>query len=82
MAGQKISPATSAISGNFRVPTSGKSPRDQVLWTNAARKTKKTVSGSMKKLVSEDITQERLSWIIECIDEMFSDLDENENDTY
>lgn len=35
----------------------------------------------MKKLLSEDITQERLSWIIECIDEMFSDL-ENENDTY
>jgi hypothetical protein len=43
---------------------------------------KKTVSGSMKKLVSEDITQERLSWLIECVDEMFSDLDENENDTY
>jgi hypothetical protein len=36
----------------------------------------------MKKLVSEDITDEKLSWIIECVDEMFSDLDENENDTY
>ena len=35
----------------------------------------------MKKLVSEDITDEKLSWIIECVDEMFSDLDENENDT-
>jgi len=36
----------------------------------------------MKKLVSEDITEERLNWIIECVDEMFSDLDEHENDTY
>jgi hypothetical protein len=34
----------------------------------------------MKKLVSEDITQEKLSWLIECVDGMFSDLDEN--DTY
>lgn len=34
----------------------------------------------MKKLVSEAITQEKLSWLIECVDEMFSDLDEN--DTY
>ena len=34
----------------------------------------------MKKLVSEDITVEKLSWLIECIDEMFWDLDEN--DTY
>jgi hypothetical protein len=49
---------------------------------NIAQATKKTVSGSMKKLVSEDITQERLSWLIECVDEMFSDLDEKENDTY
>jgi hypothetical protein len=40
------------------------------------------VSGSMKKLVSEDITQEKLSWLIKCVDEMFSDLDETENDTY
>jgi hypothetical protein len=40
------------------------------------------VSGSMKKLVSEDITQEKLRRLIECVDEMFSDLEENENDTY
>jgi hypothetical protein len=33
------------------------------------------VSGSMKKLVFEDITAEKLSWLIECIGEMFSDLD-------
>jgi hypothetical protein len=36
----------------------------------------------MKKLISEDITAEKLSWIIECVDEMFSDPDETENDTY
>ena len=36
----------------------------------------------MKKLISEDITPEKLNWLIECIDEMFSDQDENENDTY
>jgi hypothetical protein len=36
----------------------------------------------MKKLVSEDITQEKLCWLIECVDEMFPELEENENDTY
>lgn len=36
----------------------------------------------MKKMAFEDITEERLSWLIECVDEMFSDPDENENDTY
>jgi hypothetical protein len=36
----------------------------------------------MKKLVSEDITEEKLNWLIECVDEMFLDLEENENDTY
>jgi len=40
------------------------------------------MSGSMKRLISEDITAEKLNWLIECIDEMFSDQDENENDTY
>ena len=49
---------------------------------NPARATIKQVSGSMKNLVYEDITEERLSWLIECVDEMFSDLEENENDTY
>lgn len=42
----------------------------------------KKVSGSMKNLVYEDITEERLSWLIECVDEMFMDMYENENDTY
>jgi len=36
----------------------------------------------MKKMIAEDITPEKLNWLIECIDEMFQDLDENENDTY
>jgi hypothetical protein len=45
--------------------------------TRAAKE--KTVSGPIK-MVFEDITQEKLSWLVECVDEMFSDLDEN--DTY
>lgn len=40
------------------------------------------VSGPVKKLISEDITPERLSWLIEYIDDIFMDQDENENDTY
>jgi hypothetical protein len=32
-------------------------------------------------MLSEDLTRERLSWIIEHVDEMFSDLAENENET-
>ena len=36
----------------------------------------------MKNLVFEDITEEKLSWLIACVDEMFSDLEESENDTY
>jgi len=36
----------------------------------------------MKNLVYDDITEERLSWLIDCVDEMFLDLYENENDTY
>jgi len=32
----------------------------------------------MKMMLSEDLSKERLNWLIEHIDEMFSDLDENE----
>ena len=49
---------------------------------NPAKATKNKVSGSMKNMVYEDITEERLSWLIDCVDEMFMDLYENENDTY
>ena len=42
---------------------------------------KKKVSGSMNKMVFEDITKEKLSWLVACVDEMFSDLDEHDNDT-
>ncbi len=35
----------------------------------------------MNLLAFEDLTEERLSWLVECVDEMFSDLDERENDT-
>jgi len=34
----------------------------------------------MKRMVSEDLTTEKLSWLIECIDEVFPDQDEREND--
>jgi len=40
------------------------------------------VTGPVKRLIAEDITPEKLSWIVEYIDEMFMDQDENENDTY
>ena len=36
----------------------------------------------MKNPASEDITEDHLHWVIECVDEMFADLDEHENDTY
>ncbi|OPX63676.1 MAG: hypothetical protein A4E34_00334 [Methanoregula sp. PtaU1.Bin006] len=53
-----------------------------MVWWRILTRNQKNGSDSMKKLVSEDITTERLSWLIECVDEMFRDLDENENDTY
>jgi hypothetical protein len=34
----------------------------------------------MKMMISEDLSRERLNWLIEHIDEMFSDLDENETE--
>jgi hypothetical protein len=36
---------------------------------------------AMNMMLSEDLTKERLNWLIEHIDEMFSDLDENPNET-
>ncbi len=75
-----ITLVTSAISGILPESMSGKSGKN-ILRGGTARATIKRCQIQMKKLLSEDITQERLSWIIECIDEMFSDL-ENENDTY
>lgn len=35
----------------------------------------------MKMMISEDINRDRLTWVIEQFDEMFSELDENENET-
>jgi hypothetical protein len=35
----------------------------------------------MKMMLSEDLNRERLNWLIEHVDEMFSDMDEDENDT-
>jgi hypothetical protein len=35
----------------------------------------------MNMTISEDLTRERLNWLIEHIDEMFTDMDENLNET-
>jgi hypothetical protein len=75
MAGQTISLTTSAISGTLPEPMSGKSQKHGLRRGTLPEQLQKTVSGSMKKLVFEDITAEKLSWLIECIGEMFSDLD-------
>jgi len=36
---------------------------------------------AMKMILSEDLNRERLTWLIEQFDEMFLDIDENENET-
>lgn len=36
----------------------------------------------MKNVLNDDLTRDRLNWIIENIDEIFESEDENENDTY
>jgi hypothetical protein len=54
---------------------SGKSQKHGLRRGTLPEQPQKMVSGSMKKLVFEDITAEKLSWLIECIGEMFSDLD-------
>lgn len=35
----------------------------------------------MRQSVSEDLTLDRLNWLIENIDEMFLDMDESPNET-
>ena len=36
----------------------------------------------MNRLFAEDLNQERINWVIENIDELFMELEENENETY
>ena len=36
----------------------------------------------MKKLLTDDLNQEKMNWIIENLDELFDNEEENENDTY
>ena len=36
----------------------------------------------MKKMLTDDLNQEKMNWILENLDEMFDSEDENENDTY
>jgi hypothetical protein len=35
----------------------------------------------MKLVLTEDITQDRLNWLVERVDEMFSEEEDDENDT-
>ena len=46
-----------------------------------AKNQTKMVSDLMKLVFSEDISRDRLSWIVEHVDEMFSEEEEDENDT-
>jgi hypothetical protein len=48
---------------------------------HAVRDDEITVSSSMNMIHSEDLSTERLNWIIGHIDEMFSELDDIENET-
>ena len=36
---------------------------------------------AMQMTISEDISRERLTWLVEQFDELFLDIDENENET-
>ena len=36
----------------------------------------------MNRIFSEDLNQDRINWVIENIDELFMELEENENETY
>ena len=35
----------------------------------------------MKLVLTEDINQDRLNWLVEHVDEMFSEEEDDENDT-
>ena len=39
------------------------------------------VTDPMKMMLTEDLNQEKLNWLIEHVDEMVSDLEEYENET-
>jgi hypothetical protein len=36
----------------------------------------------MNRMFSEDLNQEKVQWVIENIDELFLDIEEDENDLY
>jgi hypothetical protein len=36
----------------------------------------------MNMMFAEDLSQEKIQWVIENIDELFLDVEENEDDTY
>lgn len=35
----------------------------------------------MKVMISEDLSRERLTWLVEQFDELFLDMEENESET-
>jgi hypothetical protein len=42
----------------------------------------KTVLEPMNMMFAEDLNKEKIQWVIENIDELFLDMEEDENDTY
>jgi hypothetical protein len=42
----------------------------------------KTVLEPRNRMFAEDLNQEKIQWVIENIDELFLDMEEDENDTY
>jgi len=42
----------------------------------------KAVLEPMNRMFAEDLNQEKIQWVIENIDELFLDMEEDENDTY
>jgi len=42
----------------------------------------KVVLEPMNRMFTEDLNQEKIQWVIENIDELFLDMEENENETY
>jgi hypothetical protein len=40
------------------------------------------VLDSMNRIFTEDLNQDRIRWVIENIDELFMEMEENENEMY
>ena len=40
------------------------------------------VLDSMNRIFTEDLNQDKIKWVIENIDELFMEMEENENEVY